>query len=86
MARPRSKMDLRDFESLGVSFIDCSRVRDKKGNRGWRYLMEKRLTEPQRTAVERFQNTIIGTARYRHAPEIVRDTIIIMDQTRSAWK
>ena len=79
MGRRKIKIQLSDFEAAGIHYIHFERVRNAKGDRGWRYVIEKDLTEAQKNFVLSFKNTILGTAQYRFAPEIIHDTVIVMD-------
>lgn len=80
MGRVRIKMRPSDLHKIGADYIDCQRVKNTKGVHGWRYIVEKRLTDEQRELILGFKNTIIGFARYKYAPELVHDTVVILDK------
>lgn len=79
MPRKR-KMCFRDFDSFGIHFVDAQRVKNSVGQSGWRYVLDKPLTEDQKSIISGFKNTIIGTVRHRYAPEILHDTVILTDK------
>ena len=75
------KATLQRFEELGIIYHNFSRVKNKtnKNDRGWRYTLSKPLTEIQRDELLRSKNVILGSATYRYAPEIVYNTVILLD-------
>lgn len=78
----RTKMRPADLYELGIDYFYEARVKNSNGERGWRYVLDKPLTPEQEKAVRSFKNTIISTATHRYAPEIVHQTIIILDKCR----
>lgn len=78
----RKKMNHSDLYELGIDYGYSARVKNADGEKGWRYVLDKPLTPEQEKAVRSFKNTIISTATYRYAPEIVHQTIIMLDKCR----
>ena len=72
------KATLQRFEELGIIYHNFSRVKNKN-DRGWRYTLSKPLTETQREELMKSKNVILGSATYRYAPEIVYNTVILLD-------
>jgi hypothetical protein len=76
----RRKMNVHDMYTAGIEYHAYSRVKNKHGLFGWRYVLCKPLTAEQIQAVKRWENTTISSVSYRYAPEIKYDTIIIWDK------
>lgn len=72
-----------DLDAVGMQYFAFSRVRDKAtGERGYRYILDKPVTDAQRQALAWAENIVWGTAQYRYAPEIVHDTVILLDHCK----
>ena len=80
----RQKMNLRDMDMHGIDFYAHQRVRDSKGNTGYRYILCNPLTDEQIKVVNSFKNTIVSTCHHRYAPEIRHDTLIILDKCKKS--
>lgn len=79
MAR-RRKAYFSDLMMKNVEYTAFSRVRDAKGNRGTRYVLSEPMSKEAREYFEKFENVKFGKAHYRYAPEIVHDTLILLDK------
>lgn len=79
----RQKATLMDLYDLNVQYHATQRVKDKEGRRGTRYVLSAPLTSDQKDILQAFKNVYISTCFYRYAPEIVYDTIIIMDKCKA---
>lgn len=64
--------------SDGINFYHFEAVKDNSGNRGTRFLLSDPLTDSQKEKLYKYDNVIISNASYRYAPEIKRDTIILL--------
>lgn len=72
-----------DLDATGMQYFDFARVRNAAtGERGYRYMLCKPATDAQRQALTWAKNIVWGTAQYRYAPEIVHDTIILLDHCK----
>lgn len=72
-------LDFIKMSNAGIDYFDFQEVK-KDGKCGYRYLLCRPLTDPQREFLSQYSNVIIGTARNRYAPEIRHDTVILMDE------
>lgn len=76
----RKKMTAQDLYAADISFYDFHRVKNADGLRGFRYILDKPLTEEQLAVVKQFKNVILGGAQHKYAPEIRHQTIILTDK------
>ena len=76
----RQKATLMDLYDLDVQYHASQRVKDKKGNLGTRYILSKALTSEQEGVLQAFKNIRFSTCYCKYAPEIVYNTVIIMDK------
>lgn len=76
------KFTFADMIEMGIEYFSCDPVFvvDKDGNKrgGWRYLLDKNLTDEQKASLEEFENVRMGECQYRYAPEIIHDYVIIL--------
>lgn len=79
MAR-RRKAYFSDLMMQNVEYTAFSRVCDSKGNRGTRYVLSEPMAKEVKEYFEKFENVKFGKAHYRYAPEIVHDTLILLDK------
>lgn len=79
----RQKATLTDLYDLNVRYHATQRVKDKQGNFGTRYILSKELTSEQKALLQAFKNIHFSTCYYKYAPEIVYDTVVIMDKCKS---
>lgn len=87
------KWDFLDFanylESIKNGYFNFMRVKFQNQHngriyRGYRYVLEKPLTDEQRAEIlSKYNNVSFGTAQYKHAPEIRHNTIILFDNKLS---
>lgn len=75
----RRRLTLAIMMEQGIEYSDFQRVKDATGRTGWRYRLDKRLTADQRTFLSSYGNVVISSAQHRHAPELVFDTVIVLD-------
>ena len=61
-----------------ISFFDYQYVKDNKGNKGTRYLLADPLTDDQKKKLSKYDNVIISECKYKYAPEIHHQTLIIL--------
>ncbi len=76
----RKKIDFRDFGKYGINYIAFQRVKNFNGVRGTRYILDKKLTPEQETAVRSWKNVTIGSATNRYAPEIKYNTVTLWER------
>ncbi len=79
----RKKANENDLFRMGIEWFDAHRCKrtDEAGKviRGTRYILEKPMTEHQEEYLKQFKNVVVSTAKYRYAPEIKHQTIILTD-------
>lgn len=76
----RRKAYFSDIVMKNVGFTAFSRVYDTKGNRGTRYVLSEPMAKEAKAYFEEFENVKFGKVRLRYAPEIVYDTLILLDK------
>ena len=76
----KQKMYLGDMLDAGIDYIDFQCITEANKYSGYRYIIEKPLTEKQIAIINSYKNTIISYCYYRYAPEICYDTVILLDK------
>ena len=61
-------------------YHDFHRVKDVDGNKGFRYILNKPLTDERRNQLYAFSNVRISSCVHKYAPEIRYDTVILLDK------
>lgn len=76
----RKKMVLSDMINAGINYFAFNRVKNSNGIKGWRYILEKPLTDYQYSIILKYQNTLVGGCFNRSAPEQKHQTLILFDK------
>lgn len=76
----RKKMLLSDMINNDINYFNFNRVKNNLGVSGWRYVLEKPLTDEQKIFILTFKNVVIGDCHYKYAPELKYNTLIIFDK------
>lgn len=80
MAARRRKAYFSDIATQCIGFSAFQRITDSHGNKGTRYVLTEPLTKEKQAYFTKFENVRFGKAQYRYAPEIVHDTLILLDK------
>ena len=64
---------------LHNDYYDFHRVTGSDGEKGYRYILDKKLTADNITLLKKYDNVIISSCHNKHAPELTYDTLILLD-------
>ena len=76
----RKKATLQDLNALNIGFFAFQRIKNNDGVFGWRYTLEKSLTDEQRYYLNQFKNVQYSSCSYRYASEIKHDVVMLFDR------
>lgn len=76
----RKKANIYDLINNNIDYFAFQRVKNSKGEPGYRYILDKELNEKQKNVLQQFKNVIISSCQYKYAPEIKHTTIILLDK------
>lgn len=67
------------LDSIDNGYHAFSKVSGEMGS-GYRYVLSNKLTQEQKDYLAQYSNVQIGDAKYKYAPEIKYDTVILLDR------
>jgi hypothetical protein len=75
----KQKYYFNDLLNDGFIYHNFSRV-NNNGAKGWRYVLNKPITEAQRERLSQYKNVIFGTCYYKYDVRQSWDCIVIFDK------
>lgn len=67
------------LDSINNGYTGFAKVTGNKGS-GYRYTLSNKLTREQHDYLAQYDNVDFGTSQYKYAPEIKKDTVILLDR------
>lgn len=68
-----------DLSKNNIFYHAFQRIKTIDNKKGYRYIIDKPLTDETRRELLKFKNVILSSCTLKYAPEIKYDTIILID-------
>ena len=76
----RQKAQLSDLIQNNIYYHAFSRVKDKNGCFGWRYVLDNALSDEQKNNLLKYKNVVFGNCYYKYNPQLKYNTVIVFDK------